>query len=190
MRVFKSKKMKFAEIAILGFFSIVPLGNVVAGQGNGLSVYWIFGMLGCILYPNYKRLDIPRYLKIILLLLLLGCATIRVAITGMDAYEPIFAFLLAFCLIISLDILSNVNFKSWIETAIRYNASFSYSLYLIHYSILDFLYSNYYSDINKYYLFILGFIISNIVALIFGRYFEIRLTSTIKKKLKLLFLKH
>lgn len=47
------KKIKIQHLIVLGIFAIVPMFNLVAGRGNGLFMYWLFGsMIYLILITN------------------------------------------------------------------------------------------------------------------------------------------
>ena len=106
-------------------------------------------------------------------------AVIRIFIT-MEEYEAIFAFLLAILLLLTLDLTKNINFSEFWTKAIRLIASYSYTLYLVHYSILSFIFAYFKEDYNPYYLFVFGLILSNIVSFIIGYYTETILTKKVK----------
>jgi peptidoglycan/LPS O-acetylase OafA/YrhL len=98
----------------------------------------------------------------------------------MKEYEPIFAFILALMLLLIIDIYENKRFSGFSKKLIKINASYSYTLYLTHYSILDFLYVQFKGLVNPYILFVLGFVLSNIVSFAIGYYSENILTSKVK----------
>ncbi|MCP4699209.1 MAG: acyltransferase [Gammaproteobacteria bacterium] len=167
------------QLMILALFAIVPLYNFIGGRGHGLTVYWIFGAVMYLITTQNLFEGICLRKKVIFLMFFLGLAILRVAIT-MEGYDPVFAFALAITFLMIIDISSNIIFSSKIIKLIRFNASFSYTLYLVHYSILDFLSAHFRNDFNPYLLFSLGFIASNIISILLGRYTEIIL----KKKVR------
>lgn len=161
---------------------IVPVFNTIGGRGNGLTIYWLFGVLVCLLYDKYKTIQLSNYTKTGMLAALLLIAAIRVKIT-MSEYEPVFAFLLAICLLISIDLFSTVQINKRIASLIRFIANYSYTLYLIHYSIYDFISIHFKQELNGTSQFVIGFLISNLLAMIIGYYTETKFTKFVKKKL-------
>ncbi len=99
----------------------------------------------------------------------------------MKAYEPIFAFLLAIVLLLIIDLSKNIKFQTKFIIFIRLIAGYSYTLYLIHYSIFNIIVLCFSQKINSYLLFIIGFIISNIVSSFIGHYSEKIWTRKLKK---------
>lgn len=180
--IFKKRKLKLLNILVLLVFSIVPVYNLISGRGNGLTTYWIFGAI-IYLIISLKILEKITYrLKVIMASGLLILAFVR-AYFVMSAYDAIFAFLLSITLLLIIDLFKNIKFKKLFQKFIKFNASYSYTLYLIHYSILDFIFVNYSNYYNKYILFIIGFLVSNIISAVIGRYVEISLTYKVKQYL-------
>jgi peptidoglycan/LPS O-acetylase OafA/YrhL len=172
-------KLSFKSILILIFFSVVPLYNFVGGRGNGLTVTWIFGALIFLIIQSGMLEKLSMKVKVFLLLSLIALALVRLGIT-IKEYEPVFAFALAMALLLIIDITTNINFNQKLISAIQYNASFSFTLYLIHYSILDFIAVHFKGTHNPYMLFMAGFVLSNIFSIIIGRYTEMGLTRSFK----------
>ncbi|MDO8368160.1 MAG: acyltransferase [Saprospiraceae bacterium] len=177
--ILKNKKMTLLNILILTFLSIVPVYNLLKGRGDGLIVYWLFGAIIFIFSTLNLLVGISQKFKIFIVIILSGLSLVR-AYLIMNAYDPIFAFLLAIVLWLLIDIYKNKNISIRIAQIIRFNASFSYTLYLVHYSILAFLKIHFSQNINPYLLFTIGFLISNIISILIGRYTEIYLTKKIK----------
>jgi peptidoglycan/LPS O-acetylase OafA/YrhL len=172
---------------ILGFLIIVPLYNAIDGRGNGLTLYWIFGMIVCFIYPKYKLFITHKHILIKVLLFIAICVIIclRFLVNGMKAYDPIVAFFLAFLMLVSLELSTKIKIKHLLGKIVRFNASYAFTLYLVHYSILDFLSTHFKASQNPYFLFILGFFLSNIAAIIIGRFIELK----VSKKLRFYFKK-
>jgi peptidoglycan/LPS O-acetylase OafA/YrhL len=175
----KKEKIKFRDLITFAFLAIVPVYNIVSGRGSGLTAYWIFGSLICLLLMQNFAEKIPLRTKKIFFLLLIILAALRITIT-MTEYEAIFAFILALALLLILDITTNIQFSNKVIKLIKFNASYSYTLYLIHYSILSFLHSNFMHIVNPYLLFILGFLVSNILSLTLGYFTESIMTKRVK----------
>lgn len=173
------KKINVINLIILAFLAIVPLYNFVEGRGNGLTLFWIFGAL--VFYFASKNIfqKLKQSYKIIILITFVFLAAYRIKNT-MQEYEAVFAFSLAMILLILLDLTKDVSFSSLSTKIIKLVASYSYTLYLIHYSIISLIVVNFKGQYNPYYLFIFAFIISNIISFIIGYYTETRLTKKVK----------
>ena len=182
-KIIKKEKISLLNILLLSFLSIVPVFNLISGRGNGLTVYWLFGAIVYYLSGRFQNYAIQKCIRWGLVVFLLFTATIRVLLT-MKEYEPILAFLLAIALLISISLAYDTEGLKKYSKIIRFTANYSFTLYLIHYSILDLLSSNYKGTANPYLLFCIGFLISNIIAAVLGYYTEIKLTKLVKSKLK------
>lgn len=175
----KKDKSSISDLLILSFLSIVPAYNLITGRGNGLTAYWLFGSLVYIMSTLHILKDVKLHVKIMSALIFVFLAFAR-AYLRMQAYDPIFAFLLAVVLWLVIDIFKDKRFSTLAIKMIKYNASFSYTLYLVHYSILDFIKSHFDGLLNPYALFGIGFITVNVISISIGRYTEISLTKKVK----------
>lgn len=181
------KRMTIINFGKLAFLSIIPLYNLVSGRGDGLTVYWGFGALVFLFLQNNILKNIKPSVKIISLLLVVGLASFRVLKT-INAYEPIFAFLVAISILLLVDLFKSITFSRLLAKIIRISANYSFTLYLIHYSILNFIYTHFYQNYNPYLLLFIGFFSSNIISYAIGYFTEIKLTFAVKKKLYTRFL--
>jgi peptidoglycan/LPS O-acetylase OafA/YrhL len=177
--VLKKNKLNISNVLILSFFSIVPVFNLITGRGNGLTAYWLFGSLVYIISTLNVLEGIKQNFKVIAAVLISGLALIR-TYSKMTAYDPIFAFLIAITLWLTIDIFKGINFSKKTTQIISFNASYSYTLYLVHYSILDFIKTHFAKTGNPYLLFSIGFLSANIISILIGRYTELRLTKKVK----------
>jgi peptidoglycan/LPS O-acetylase OafA/YrhL len=177
--ILKKNKASFLNILVLSFFSVVPIFNLIIGRGNGLTTYWLFGSLVYIVSTLDILNGLNKNIKIILILITTGLALVR-AYIKMEAYDPIFAFLLAVVLWLVIDFYKNKEYSKNTIKLIKYNASFSYTLYLVHYSILAFIKTHLGASYNPYVLFIVAFIAANIISILIGRYTELSLTKKVK----------
>ncbi len=173
------EKIKLKNLIILAFLSVIPLYNLLGGRGNSLTMYWVLGaMIYLVLNFNILK-DINKSIKLISLLVLVCIAGLR-AFIEMDAYDPVFAFILAVSLWFWIDLSKEQKIPENISKIIKFNASFSFTLYLVHYSVLNFIYVQFYDGENGYLMFTTGFITSNLVSVLIGRLTEIKLTKKVK----------
>jgi len=156
---------------ILFLFSIVPLFNLVNGRGHGLTLVWLMGVVIYYVYRNSKRINnLAHCLPLAILFLILSILYLSVR---KEAYDLIFETLLSisiFFLVIytnSAAIIANGSFKK----VIIYVSSYSYTLFLTHYSIFE-LFVNYEESYSHYLLFIIAFIMSNLVSSCLAHFFE------------------
>jgi len=181
--VVRKSKLKFSNLILLGFLAIVPCYNLVGGRGDGLTVFWIFGVVAYFLNAYKVLANVKIGLRLILFFSLIVAALYRVYST-MDEYEAVFAFLLALLLAVSVDLFKEIKFSKGFKSVIRFGSGYSYTLYLVHFSVLDLISSHFTSDSNSpYLLFLLGFIISNLISAILGYCSELVLTRKVKVKI-------
>ncbi len=174
----KSSFLKRKNILLLVLLSIVPVYNLVGGRGGALSLYWVFGMCISLFLPYYKKLTISVRWKVIFALMLLFLSIIRQAVI-ISAYDVTFALILALLMLVSIDLINHVEIKKKISSIIRFFASYSFTLYLIHYSILD-LVKIHYSNHHPYIIFFFSFIFINVIAFLLGRLTEYKLKNIVK----------
>lgn len=181
------KKTTLFKVGILGVLSIVPFYNLVAGRGNGLFLFWLFGALVFVLLKYNTLTKFSKRTKQIALIFILLSAGARVLYTMVE-YEAIFAFLLAMALLLCMDLSKNWKVKKGLEKAIRFHANYSYTLYLIHYSVLSYI-AFHYKGSNAFVLFIVVFLLSNVLSALLGYVSEMYLTPKVKKALYSTFIK-
>ncbi len=177
--ILKKNKVTISNLMVLSFFSIVPVFNLIMGRGNGLTTYWVFGLIVYIVSTLDILKETNQNFKLLFAILSTGLALSR-AYLKMDAYDPIFAFLLAITLWLIIDIYKDKNISQNTIKIIKYNASYSYTLYLVHYSILSFIKTHFDNTASPYLLFIIGIVSANIISILIGRYTELRLTKKVK----------
>ncbi len=185
IKILKKKPSIFTMMCFV-FLCIVPAYNLFTGRGHGLTLFWLFGVLIGIVYDKYKTVQLSKLMKLGLFIALLLIAGLRVSMT-MEAYDPIFAFLLAGSLLIGMELCSTLQVNKQASTIIRLVANYSYTLYLIHFSIYDFIIVHFKYNVSLYSLFLIGFFISNIISFAIGYYTETKLTKIVKQKLKVRF---
>jgi peptidoglycan/LPS O-acetylase OafA/YrhL len=186
----EKKKVNFINISILLFFSIVPLYNLISGKGGGISIYWIFGSFVYLLTSQQNVLNkITMNSKIIIAVIIAVLAFLRVYKTHQE-YEPIFGFLLACLLFMIIDIFQEEKISKKLASLIRFNASYSFTLYLVHHSVFDIIESHLNGIYNPYVLFVVSLLFSNVLSMILGYYTETRLTPKVKRYLYQFHKKH
>lgn len=118
--------------------AIVPAFNWIAGRGNGLSMMWLMGTVIYVLLGRAPRLS-ARVVGVTTAVLAL-LAVARLASTG-TAYDVVYVGLFAVGLFLVLSLTQHVPVAvaPALASSITFNAEFSYTLYLVHYSILDWL---------------------------------------------------
>ncbi|WP_343633334.1 acyltransferase [Fluviicola sp.] len=176
--VLKRKSTVFM-IPLLLLFSYFPIINIIGGRGSGLTVFWFFGVFIYVISTTDLLKNVERKFKVIAVLAIVLLAFIRIYYL-MKAYDAVFAFMMAVALWLIIDLFKDVHFPERLKQLIRFNASYSYTLYLFHYNILDFMYSHYFNKYNPYLLFVIGFILSNAISMLVGRYTEVVLTKKVK----------
>lgn len=177
----KVKKNYIDYIVLLGL-AIVPTYNLLLGRGNGLTLYWlmgasIFAILKYQLLKPYSKKD-----KLVALLLLILFSIVRIRLTN-EEYEPIFSLFLSGAILLIIDLSKSLNFSRLATILIKKNAEFSYTLYLIHYSIINVIFSFFADTYDPYFLFGLSFLLSNVISLIIAYYSEVKLTRYVKSTL-------
>jgi len=182
LRFFPRSRRRGSDWLLLPLVLFIPFFNAVNGTGNGLSVSWVFGAVACLFYPAVRRAELGLLERLAALGIALVGATVRAYYLELKVYDPIVAFFLTIAMVICLDWASKASVPGLLERIIRWNAGVSYTLYLIHYSILDFLVITF-PQTNRWLLFIAGLVISNLAALLLGYYAEMRATPVLRKKI-------
>jgi len=157
---------------LLPFLSIVPLYSLIAG-GNVLSLVWLSGVV--IFYLLKSQTLSPQISKMLLVTFLLGCV-LRLRMNYNDVYELGFCVLLAGAFFSTVALFQNAHAKTgspvlrWIADKL---ASYSFSLYLLHYSICVFI-SHLELELSVGLQILIAFLLSNLVAYFFAQLTELR----------------
>jgi peptidoglycan/LPS O-acetylase OafA/YrhL len=168
---FNRIKFNFIHISLFAVSLIVVMYNLY-GRGYGLSLIWFFGFALAVIYNNFNfKLNRLTFVSISSFLLIGFC--IRLFF-----YRSMYDVGLA--LIFSIGLLLTFYLPSFIKEKIvnktfeafsRFLASYSYTLYLIHYSVIELIRVFYHQEFD-FFGVIVGFIICNILAYIFYIFFE------------------
>ena len=166
----RSSSRKYVLLMLL--VSVVPLWNLVYGRGNGLSVVWILGIIVTMFV--FKKQFFPKTLSLYFSVTTLVFA-LFVLIYHEKAYNIHFAFLIA-CSINFMLLFQQGNIKLYQgakSKLIKFVANYSFTLYLIHYSLIELILSLE-LDINKYLLAFSCFILANITAAFIAYFTEMK----------------
>ncbi|MDE4907284.1 acyltransferase [Methanogenium marinum] len=159
-----SKHINYKYLFVLFIFSIVPIYNLFGCIGGGLFLTWIFGM-GIFVLLNESYLNINKLQTCLGLIICLIGSTTSIVICKLNVYNPYFGFFISISILLILYLFSKKkNQKNKKNAIVHLFAGYSYTLYLIHYSIFSFL-VNFQESISTTLIFILGFLLSNICAL-------------------------
>jgi peptidoglycan/LPS O-acetylase OafA/YrhL len=178
----RSAHRKFLDPAFLvplAALSVLPLANsVLPGRGNGLFIVWLMGLVLAVcleaVRPSPPRSSASSSRVALFAGVSLLAAVARVSMTK-NAYDLIFAALLALWLFFTICTLDRVaavpseRLSRWV----RFAADYSFSLYLLHYSVLYFLVP-FRGDAGDGTLFTLGVLASNVLAMVLAWLCEAR----------------
>ncbi|MFY0690126.1 MAG: acyltransferase [Cyclobacteriaceae bacterium] len=157
---------------------IVPFSNLIGGRGNGLTLYWLMGALAFYMLSSDLLERFKKKSSLSLLIVVIISALGRLFVV-LDVYDPIFAALIFIALTLCIYIFDGVKFNRATTRIIKFTASYSYTLYLLHYTILMFLIINL-PNLSNWETFTLFVVLSNLIALLVGYSLEILLTKKIK----------
>ncbi len=178
----KEHRNKLIFFPIAFFLAIVPLEHLFGGRGTGLFGAW---MLGAVAYHVYKE-NVLQHFGLIHNLGFAAFFLIQAidAVLGTKGYDLYFAFYLTCTGVFVIEIIRRVQLPKPLGLFAVFLGSFSYSIYLIHYSIFEFsclLPARQSCDASamsaidydfRVLMFFLSFIISNLVAFGFAIIFE------------------
>jgi peptidoglycan/LPS O-acetylase OafA/YrhL len=183
--VFVNKKSVTPSLVCLfAWCAILPINSLFDGRGDGLVIVWIYGMIMFIAYPYYKERVSNIWLELFLFICSLSLCIHRQGVI-VSAYDKYFMLYVALTILTGISLSNSMKMEK-VSKFIKLMASYSFSLYLIHLSILDLIYTCL-PDLDGLTKFFLGFVIANILALAISRFTEVRLTSIVKSKLLILF---
>jgi peptidoglycan/LPS O-acetylase OafA/YrhL len=165
------KKITYKNMVFLLPLLVVPLYNVY-GRGNGLSVLWFSGFLVFYLLKTgpIKKNAIP------ITILLLAASLIRLRLNKFNVYDLAFSIPIAMALYVGLSYLQRSNSRNFLiklEKPSSLLAAYSFSLYLLHYSIIEFV-RNLKLGLNVFVEIGLLFFSCNLIAWLFAKITEYR----------------
>lgn len=169
--LFKHKSLHIKHILFLTVLALPSIYHLTGGRGNGLTFTYCLGII--IYFLHNRFIKTPQKHMIIItgisILSVIGCGIYK-----KSAYNNLFIMSIALCfccLLIYGSYEDNHPSKANSnQKATSFLASYTYSLYLLHYSIMDFL--SCITTLHSYSLFVTCIILSNIVAIVFYFLFE------------------
>jgi len=141
---------------------------------------WLLGALAYLVIAGGYLDNLGRRHLWLLSGWLTALGVVRFLKTG-EEYDPILAFLSTAVMLLLVRGFTAFRWPARIVWLIRKNAAYSFTLYLIHYAVLDILRSAYGSTVSPWVLLTVGFILSNLCAMAIGLYTETTLTARVKK---------
>ena len=169
-----SSKNKFFYYTVLIILSVVPVYNLFSGsKTEGLAVVWLMGCMITLMlsYDMYKLKNIN---SAFLSALFAGLAFIT-AVHFISGYNILTAilFTLSFYFLIIHTNESSYKIPIPFQKIVKFGAGYSFTLYLLHYSVLQYLlvYPHQYSVTTRFWLY---FFIANVIALLVALVTEMR----------------
>lgn len=152
------KSINFTNIILLSLITIIPINHFIGGRGSGLGFVFLLGVL---IYYSFRFID-SKTAKI-----LLPISLIIYIIQGSilkEAYSIVSFIILAAT--ITFGLVSFQNISESRNKVVAFISGSTFMLYLIHYSLIDFI-LNSNLKINNIIKFWLGIIISIVLSIIF-----------------------
>lgn len=155
--------------------SIVPFYNIIGGYGSGLALIWLMSSLGYFIkfLPLSKIINPIKIFYIILIITFISIS--RFISTQYNSYDFLFDFLLLL-LIFSLlfpSFTSSYNTKYFIiPKVVKFISQYTFTLYLIHFSIIKLIYSTLHNNSSPIILVTINLIFSNIIAILIANFTE------------------
>lgn len=186
-------RLSLRYLALLALVSIVPLFNAVAGTGQGLSLIWGFMALLAWAYTHWgEKIEgqarafrdsgvQARLLLAVLLVTLCVLAIVRVIWisyieTGFVFDRPRFydfnLYVLLLLFFATIFVLLGSGKESPRRPVVKFVADYSYSLYLIHYSLIHAFHALGYLDGDDWGALIACYVACNLTAMLFYLLFE------------------
>lgn len=176
--VLNGKRMGFLRVALLLFAIAVPVGYMAHGSYESLA--WIIGMLYAIAAPSLRRMPISVHLWLFGMASAAFVAGLHYTGQNLHAAVTVAASAVAFChLFFALegraaraagigDGPARGTFRAsagkWFVSGSIFLSSFSYSLYLVHFSVITYIWFYLHSVLSAWQLILLSLIICNLLA--------------------------
>ena len=179
LRILPRRGAAWWNVLILLPLLIVPALHTVGGRGNGLFLTWWLGAGTYVLVAGGWLQDLRGWRALLLTGLLAGLSFLRWRATGTE-YDVVLAGLAAAGLAVAIEAVRNWSCPPALVVVIRKTAAFSFTLYLVHHSVLDLLRSAYGGTWSPAVLLVVGCVLSNVVAAGLGLYAEVGWTRAVK----------
>lgn len=179
----KNKRITLFSLSSILFAISVPvvLYNANFGRGSGLSFIWFYGALAMLYFKSREEYSKTHPALILGLIVCLIFSAYDIAHGNFTGYSFQTNVIFGTILLLLITLFSNVKINLWnreTKRIIDFSASYSFTLYLTHYTILDWLYRIYSVKQEKPLLFFFsGIIISNIISIFIAYYTEMKYKS-------------
>jgi len=187
LRLLPRKGNRWVNLLVFLPLLIVPSFNLWGGRGNGLMMTWLLGGLAYLIIAGGYLNKLSQWHLWLLSGWLTALGVVRFLKTGAE-YDPILAFLSTAVILLLTKAFASYQWPARLAWLIRKNAAFSFTLYLVHYAVMDILRSAYGSSVTPWALLLIAFLLSNLCAMAVGLYTETTLTARIKRWLYARFL--
>ena len=183
--VLRGRRLTARNLAILGVLGVVPAYNAMGGTGDCLTFVWIIGALFALLQNwlvgrarrergSNSSLKFP--IVCILGIAVSACLLAgRIVKTELAVYDLQFALFAAGILFGLFFLAGSTDLKLPLplRRAVDFLAAFSYSLYLVHYTVLT-MFAIYFPSSSRYdpSKLLMVFVLANVVGIIFWGVFE------------------
>jgi peptidoglycan/LPS O-acetylase OafA/YrhL len=171
---------------VLACLLVVPAYNIIGGRGNGLALMWIFG--GALyLVIAHRRIREIRTGTLVMAALGFGALSTLLLHITKEPYDPKYAALFGAALLCGVLAIDRASWQppAFVAKAIRFVANYSFTLYLLHYTILSLLaQAPVFEDPTAN--FALAFVVCNVASIIVAYFTEFRhqaLAAWLKTKL-------
>lgn len=167
-------RRRFTLVSLLwfGFALLYPWATIV--KGMALPFAWLFGAFYCLAEDKIRA--IPKLpLGVIVVISAIMAGTVW-KISGYDFYDPLFVCLFSVAFLFSHRLLDDAvsDGRRTMPAIFNLWSDYSYSIYLLHFSLLIYLEALHPSFLTPIKCVITGYLISNICAFIYWRLIEKR----------------
>jgi peptidoglycan/LPS O-acetylase OafA/YrhL len=177
---FKKNNVSILNLLILFLFAAIPIINMV--NAYSLTLSWVLGLVCFKLYSNNIFEIKNKPLLFIILMLLLALIIKRIVKTD-GGYDHVTSILIASSMLLTIYFFKDFNFGTYMKKIIAFFANYSFSLYLIHYTIFAAgmaVINHNTKSLHPFFSFIILWIICNLISYFFGFLFEQRLTKYLR----------
>jgi len=176
--ILKYEKPTLIKLILLAVSAVVVSWYTYDSRGEHLSLFWCLGMGWMLIYRKYRENVTGLYANLVVLSSSLAtCIAIQFSVVnGYNLYFALSLSLVIVSLVNTANYMTLEKFKRIIELV----AGYSFTLYLVHYSIMDFM-SQHIESKNGYTAFICALLISNGVAMFIAKFSERSLRRTFKR---------
>lgn len=167
---YNKRNIKYIYLPL--FLISVPLVFMYINyRGDGLSIVWLLGFVLAVIYNNINFILSKTVFLLLILAGIVGIALRTIYIRNMyDIGIAIFFLIIIFSILYIPNRIKSIINKPRISRFCKFLASYSYSLYLIHYTLIE-LYLSFFRDKKLIHFFII-YILCNIISYTFYLFFE------------------